>query len=162
MRLASDPVTVTARHGDTGDEHEVLIAHIVMDAAEDEGYAGGWYWRPQDAVGDDRNLDAWRESVHAERGPHRNAANAISSIGHWSQAAADLAARLGEAAELIRSGDLPPDTHTVNDWLEEAERMDRATHERHNNAGPETRTAEDVEREHRPADAAVRPAGDPK
>ena len=160
MRIAGQTVRMRARHAETGTDREILLAELVMDDPADAGRAGGWYWRFRNEGGEPDDLEAWQDAVRAERGPHRSPTNAVAAVGHWTQAAAEIAARLGEAAELVRTGDLAPESGAVSEWLRTAERMDRAARGDHRPAGPESRSGDTVARSREAADGNLGP-GDP-
>ena len=165
MRIAGEPRTTTARNATTGQYHDIVVANLVMDAPEDNGRTTAWYWMPADAnaePGYQKDLKRWREAVVAERGPHRSAQNAMSSVGHYTNQAANLAQRLNEAAELVRIGHLENGLESTLEWLRAAHEIDVSVALTPAGTGdPEERDADSVRKSGQVADANIKPPEQP-
>lgn len=157
MRVDGTPLATTVRHAETGEEHEVLVANLVMDDAADNGLTTGWYWQLPDGRAP-ADPELWRDAVRAERGPCRNAQNALSAVGNWSRRAACMAARLEELAELVRSGEIDPGAQTASDYIERATEIDRRAFDARSNDDSAARDASDARGETEALDAGLSPA----
>ena len=161
MRIAGEPKTTTARNATTGQYHDIVVAHLVMDSPEDNGRTTAWYWMPADdnaEPGYQNDIERWREAVVAERGPHRSAQNAMSSVGHYTNQGANLAQRLNEAAELVRIGHLENGLENTLEWLRAANEIDLSVLlPSEQTADPGQRDAESVRQSGQTADANIKP-----
>ena len=131
MLIEGTPMGCEAPHVEGGQRRAIWIALLKMDDAHDEGLTTGFYWRaaPVDAEASDAerdDIDAWRKAARNEQGPHRSAQGAIQAVAWYTVERAAMAARLVEAAEAVRCGNLDPDAAEVAAWLAESQRMDRA------------------------------------
>ena len=131
MLIEGTPTGCEAPHVEGGQRRAIWVALLKMDDAHDEGLATGFYWRaaPVDAEASDAerdDIDAWRKAARNEQGPHRSAQAAIQAVAWYTVERAAMAARLVEAAEAVRCGQLDPGAGEVAAWLEEAQRMDKA------------------------------------
>ena len=113
------------RHGPvpdpgTGEERRVAVALVLMDDPADDGLTTGWYWTevPNEPKPEDlKSKRRWRDAAAAGQGPVRDAAAAFAAAENHTREGRALAARLAQAAALLRAGEIEASASAIAKWL---------------------------------------------
>lgn len=120
MRIDTMPAHAPVADPATGEQRQVAAGLLLMDQPEDDGLTTGWYWtgvprnpEPEDLVSRQR----WTAAVANQQGPFRDANAAFAAAGNHTPETAALAARLTQAAELLRAGEIDATPGAIAEWL---------------------------------------------
>jgi hypothetical protein len=120
MQIDTLPVHAPVPDPESGEDRQVAVALLLMNDPADDGRTSGWYWtevprnpEPEDLMSRQR----WTGAVAAQQGPFRDANTALAAAENHTPEGLALAARLGQAAELLRAGEIEATPETVADWL---------------------------------------------
>lgn len=120
MQIDSMPVHAAIRGQHDTEPRRIAAALLLMDDPADDGLTTGWYWAevPSNPQSDDlTSRERWTKAVHARQGPFRDGNTALQAAENPTPHATALAARLEQAAELIRSGEIDATPAAIADWL---------------------------------------------
>lgn len=123
MEMDTLPVHAPAPDPESGEDRRVAAALLLMNDPADDGLATGWYWSvvPPDPEPRDLTLrQRWNDAVATGQGPYRDANTALAAAENHTPQAAALAARLGQAAALLRAGEIEATAEAIAEWLVEA------------------------------------------
>ena len=129
MQIASLPTKTSIVHRISHEEHDIAVAHLLMDDPEDSGLTSGFYWAklpPGATEGDLLSKDRWVHAVRREQGPFRRPAAAIIGAEKATAMRYAIAAVLRQAAELVLSGEIDDDLEAISagianhEWIEAA------------------------------------------
>ena len=120
MRIDTMPVHAPVADPATGKQRQVAAGLLLMDQPEDDGLTTGWYWtevprnpEPEDLVSRRR----WTAAIANQQGPFCDANTAFSAAGNHTPETAALAARLTQAAALLRAGEIDATPEAITEWL---------------------------------------------
>ena len=120
MQIDTLPVHAPAPDPQTGEDRQVAAALLLMNDPADDGRATGWYWTvvPRDPEPRDlKSRQRWTGAVANGQGPFRDANTALAAAGNHTPQGAALAARLEQAAALLRAGEIEATAEAVAGWL---------------------------------------------
>ena len=106
----------------------IWVALLVMDEREDTGLTTGYYWRvidPGAEKHEENDLEQWRAATLEGHGAYRSAQNAMAAVAYYTVRRENLASRLNEACEAMRSGNLDDTLEEVSQWLHQADELDK-------------------------------------
>ena len=128
MQIDTLPVHAPVPDPASGEEREVAAALLLMNEAADDGRTTGWYWAvvPRNPEPEDmKSRRRWTEAVTNHQGPFRDANTAIAAAENHTPQTTALATRLGQAAELLRAGEIDTTVEAISEWLLDAGAPDR-------------------------------------
>ena len=123
MQIDTTPVHAAVTvNPDTLEQRQIASALLLMHSPADDGLTTGWYWTevPEDPSAEDLlSRQRWTAAITAGQGPFRDANTALAAAANHTPEAAALAARLGQAAELLRAGEIDATAAAIAEWLGE-------------------------------------------
>lgn len=122
MQIDTLPVHAAVPDPETGEDRQVAAALLLMNDPADDGRTTGWYWTevPRNPEpGDLKSGRRWTAAVANHQGPFRDANTALAAAASHTPQGAALAARLGQAAELLRAGEIDATPAAIAAWLGE-------------------------------------------
>ena len=123
MQIDTLPVHAPAPDPQSGEDRRVAAALLLMNDPADDGLATGWYWAVVPRDPEPRDLTSkqrWTGAVANGQGPFRDANTALAAAGNHTPQATALAARLEQAAALLRAGEIEATAEAIAEWLAEA------------------------------------------
>ncbi len=124
MQIDTLPVHAPVPDPASGEQRQVAAALLLMNDPADDGRTTGWYWSQVPRNPEQRDLKSrqrWTSAVANHHGPFRDANTALAAAGNHTPQATELAARLGQAAELLRAGEIDATPAAIAGWLAETE-----------------------------------------
>ena len=122
MQIDTPPVQTPVPDPETGEDRRIAAALLLMDDPADDGLTTGWYWSVMPPEPEPRDLtsrERWTRAAVNGQGPFRDANTALGAAGNQTPQAAALAARLEQAAALLRAGEIEATAETIAEWLAE-------------------------------------------
>ena len=123
MQIDTPPVHAPAPDPESGEDRRVAVALLLMNDPADDGLTTGWYWAAMPPNPEPRDLTSrqrWTDAVTRGQGPFRDANTALAAAGNQNPQATALAARLDQAAALLRAGEIDATADTIAEWLAES------------------------------------------
>ena len=123
MQIDTLPVHAPAPDPASGEERQVAAALLLMNDLADDGLTTGWYWAAMPRNPEPHDLTSkrrWSEAVAGRQGPFRDANAALAAACNHTPQGAALAARLEQAAKLLRAGEIDTTAEAIAEWLAEA------------------------------------------
>ena len=123
MQIDTLPVHAPAPDPQSGEDRRIAAALLLMNDPADDGRATGWYWTvvPRDPEPRDlKSRQRWTDAVANGQGPFRDANTALAAAGNHTPQGAALAARLEQAAALLRAGEIEATAEAIAEWLVES------------------------------------------
>ena len=123
MQIDTRPVHAPVPDPQSGEDRRVAAALLLMTDPADDGLATGWYWTAVPPDPEPRDLTSrqrWTDAVANGQGPFRDANTALAAAGSHTPQGAALAARLEQAAALLRAGEIEATAEAIAEWLIEA------------------------------------------
>jgi len=123
MQIDTLPVHAPVTDPATGEERRIAAALLLMNDPADDGRTTGWYWSevPRNPeTGDLKSRGRWTAAVASQQGPFRDANAALAAAENHTREGAALAARLEQAAGLLRGGEIEATPAAIAAWLGEA------------------------------------------
>lgn len=120
MQIDTLPVHVAVTDPQSGEPRQVAAALLLMNDPADDGLTTGWYWTDMPRNPEPHDLKSrrrWTEAVVNNQGPFRDANAALAAAENHSPQAATLGARLEQAAELLRAGEIEATPAAIAEWL---------------------------------------------
>lgn len=120
MQIDTLPVHAAVNDPQSGEPREVAAALLLMNDPADDGLTTGWYWTEVPHNPDAKDLKSrqrWTEAVNGQQGPFRDANTALAAAENHTPETAELAARLSQAAELLRGGEIEATAAAIAEWL---------------------------------------------
>ena len=124
MQIDTPPVHAQAPDPETGEDRRVAAALLLMNEPADDGRSTGWYWAVMPRDPEARDLTSrqrWTDAVAGGQGPFRDANTALAAAENHNPQSAALAARLEQAAALLRAGEIDATADAIAEWLAEAD-----------------------------------------
>jgi len=122
MQIDTLPVHAPVPDPTSGETRQVAAALLLMNDPVDDGRTTGWYWTEVPRNPEPPDLKSgrrWTAAVTNHQGPFRDAHAALAAARNHTPQAAELAARLDQAAELLRAGEIDATPAAIAEWLGE-------------------------------------------
>ena len=123
MQIDTLPVHASVADPESGEDRQVAASLLLMHDPADDGLATGWYWTVVPPNPEPRDLTSrqrWTDAVTNGQGPFRDANTALAAAANHTPQAAALAARLEQAAALLRAGEIDATAAAIAEWLGQA------------------------------------------
>ena len=120
MQIDTLPVHAPVPDPESGEDRQVAAALLLMNDPADDGRTTGWYWTAVPQNPEPRDLTSrqrWTDAVANGQGPLRDANTALAAAGNHTPQGAALAARLEQAAALLRAGEIDATPEAIAEWL---------------------------------------------
>ena len=122
MQIDTPPVHAPVPDPRSGEDRQVAAALLLMNDPADDGRTTGWYWTEVPRNPEPRDLKSgrrWVAAVANHQGPFRDATTALAAAANHTPQGAALAARLGQAVELLRAGEIDATPAAIAAWIGE-------------------------------------------